>query len=86
MLSTISSDQFVQKYPAQTAKSVQMYPHSMRIPHLDIEQGCNCPHKKLSQRGIPLLFSQEGVIWQTTRNVRIFVMYWHKMCFALTFS
>jgi hypothetical protein len=43
--STLPDDQFVQKHPAQTAKSVQqMYSHSMYIPHWNIEQGCNCPY------------------------------------------
>jgi hypothetical protein len=56
MFSTISSDQFAQKYTAQTAKSVQTYSHSMHIPHWNIEQGYNCPHKNTVTARHPTAF------------------------------
>ena len=86
MFSTISSDQFAQKYTAHTAKSVQTYSHSMHIPHWNIEQGCNCPHKNTVTAQHPTAFQPRRRNLVKTRNVRIFVLYWHKMCFALTFS
>jgi len=54
--STIPADRFVQKHTAQTAKSVQLYAPSMHIPHLDIEQGWNCPHKNTVTARYPTAF------------------------------
>jgi hypothetical protein len=45
MFSIISSDQFVQKYAAQTAKSVQACEHSSHMAHMDLDQQCDCTHQ-----------------------------------------
>jgi hypothetical protein len=56
---TIPANRFVQKYPAQTAKSVQMSAHSMPLPYFNftstLSKDAPIPVKTLSQHGIPLL-------------------------------
>jgi hypothetical protein len=46
MFSIISSDQFVQKYAAQTAKSVQACAHSRHMARMDLDQRCDCHPSK----------------------------------------